>query len=99
MLLYSLLHLAGVKAVDSNYQTPGALAVTLDDIKQFRQLDSKTARPSRIPPDQRRGNHHRPAGPGRGNQRGHGDGPMVAGCAFQQAGFRHVRLQRLRHLR
>ncbi|HET7873308.1 MAG TPA: transketolase, partial [Terriglobales bacterium] len=42
MLLYSLLHLAGVKAVDPNYEIPGRLAVTLDDIKQFRQLDSKT---------------------------------------------------------
>ena len=36
MLLYSLLHLAGVKQPD------GAPAVSLDDIKQFRQLGSKT---------------------------------------------------------
>jgi transketolase len=36
MLLYSLLHLAGVKQPD------GAPAVSLDDIKQFRQLSSKT---------------------------------------------------------
>jgi transketolase len=42
MLLYSLLHLAQVKAVDSNYQTPGAVALTLDDLKKFRQIDSKT---------------------------------------------------------
>jgi transketolase len=42
MLLYSLLHLAKVKAVDSNYQTPGAVALTLDDLKKFRQIDSKT---------------------------------------------------------
>jgi transketolase len=42
MLLYSLLHLAQVKAVDSNYQTPGAMALTLDDLKKFRQIDSKT---------------------------------------------------------
>lgn len=41
MLLYSLLHLAGVKAVDPNYETLGELSVKLDDIKQFRQLDSK----------------------------------------------------------
>ena len=41
MLLYSLLHLAGVKAVDPNYETLGELAVKLDDIKRFRQLDSK----------------------------------------------------------
>ncbi len=42
MLLYSLLHLAQVKAVDSNYQTPGAVALTLGDLKKFRQIDSKT---------------------------------------------------------
>ncbi|MFL0585142.1 transketolase [Sphingomonas olei] len=36
MLLYSLLHLAGVKQPD------GAPAVSLDDIKAFRQLGSKT---------------------------------------------------------
>jgi transketolase len=41
MLLYSLLHLAGVKAVNPKYETLGDLAVPLDDIKHFRQLDSK----------------------------------------------------------
>ena len=41
MLLYSLLHLAEVKAVDPNYETLGQLSVTLDDIKNFRQLGSK----------------------------------------------------------
>ena len=41
MLLYSLLHLAGVKAVNPKYETLGDLAVPLDDIKRFRQLDSR----------------------------------------------------------
>ncbi len=41
MLLYSLLHLTGVKAVNPQYETLGQLSVTLDDIKHFRQLDSK----------------------------------------------------------
>jgi transketolase len=41
MLLYSLLHLTGVKAVNSKYEVVGRLSVTLDDIKRFRQLDSK----------------------------------------------------------
>jgi len=41
MLLYSLLHLASVKAVNETYEIPGEPAVTLDDIKHFRQLDSK----------------------------------------------------------
>ena len=43
MLLYSLLHLTGVQAVDSDYETLGEPAVSLDDIKSFRQLDSKAA--------------------------------------------------------
>ena len=41
MLLYSMLHLTGVKAVNANYERLGELSVTLDDIKRFRQLDSK----------------------------------------------------------
>ncbi len=41
MLLYSLLHLAGVKAVNPKYETLGRLSVSLDDIKRFRQLDSR----------------------------------------------------------
>src|SRR5246127_5002005 len=41
MLLYAMLHLTGVKAVNPKYETLGHLSVTLDDIKHFRQLDSK----------------------------------------------------------
>ena len=41
MLLYSLLHLAGVKAVNPKYEQLGELAVKMEDIKRFRQLDSK----------------------------------------------------------
>ncbi len=41
MLLYSMLHLTGVKAVDAKYEQVGKPSVTLDDIKHFRQLDSK----------------------------------------------------------
>jgi transketolase len=41
MLLYSLLHLAGVKAVNAQYETVGRPTVTLEDIRRFRQLDSK----------------------------------------------------------
>ncbi len=41
MLLYSLLHLAGVRAVDPDYEIVGDPAVSLGDIKHFRQLDSR----------------------------------------------------------
>ncbi|HEX7913624.1 MAG TPA: transketolase [Paraburkholderia sp.] len=42
MLLYSLLHLANVKAVDEGGKPTGGPAVSLDDIEHFRQIDSKT---------------------------------------------------------
>lgn len=42
MLLYSLLHLAGVVEIDAHGQRSGEPAVSLDDIKQFRQIGSKT---------------------------------------------------------
>ncbi len=41
MLLYALLHLCGVRAVNPKYERLGELSVTLEDIKRFRQLDSK----------------------------------------------------------
>jgi transketolase len=40
-LLYSLLHLAQVKAVNPEYETLGELSVPLDDLKRFRGLDSR----------------------------------------------------------
>ena len=41
MLLYSLLHLAGVKAVNPKYERLGELSVSLEEIRRFRQLDSR----------------------------------------------------------
>jgi transketolase len=41
MLLYALLHLTGVKSVDSDYEVLGEPAVGIEDIKRFRQLESK----------------------------------------------------------
>ncbi|HYM09377.1 MAG TPA: transketolase [Bryobacterales bacterium] len=41
MLLYSMLHLTGVKAVNPQYETLGRPTVSLDDIKRFRQLESR----------------------------------------------------------
>jgi transketolase len=40
-LLYSLLHLAQVKAVNPAYETFGELSMPLDDLRRFRQLDSR----------------------------------------------------------
>ena len=41
MLLWSVLHLTGTQAVNAEYERLGKPAVTLDDIRHFRQLDSK----------------------------------------------------------
>ena len=41
MLLYALLHLGGVKSVDAKYVRLDEPAVTLDDIKRFRQIGSR----------------------------------------------------------
>ena len=43
MLLYSLIHLAGIKQGQPSSETNRLPAVTLDDIKKFRQLDSVCA--------------------------------------------------------
>ena len=79
MLLYATLHLTGVKSVDTSGDIHESPAVTLDDIKRFRQLDSKC--PGH--PEYRRtigcGDHDRPAGPGLRKQRRHG--PRRAGLA------------------
>src|SRR5271156_3921339 len=42
MLLYATLYLCEVRGVNPAYETTGEFAVTLDDIKNFRQIDSKT---------------------------------------------------------
>ena len=41
MLLWSVLHLTGTRAVNADYERLGQLSVTLDDIRRFRQLGSK----------------------------------------------------------
>jgi transketolase len=41
MLLWSVLHLTKAQAVDAEYESVGQPSVTLDDIRHFRQLDSR----------------------------------------------------------
>jgi transketolase len=41
MLLWSILHLTRTQAVNADYERTGQPSVTLDDIRHFRQLDSK----------------------------------------------------------
>ena len=79
MLLYATLHLAGVKSAD------GDAAVSLDDIKKFRQLDSK------CPGHPEHGvttgveTTTGPLGQGCGNSVGMALGWALAGAAFQPA--------------
>src|ERR1700678_105442 len=42
MLLYAMLHLAGVGLVDKNGQAQKELSISMDEIKRFRQLGSRT---------------------------------------------------------
>src|SRR3954454_8769811 len=42
MLLYAMLYLAQVRGTNLEYEQKGEYAVTLDDLKKFRQIDSKT---------------------------------------------------------
>jgi transketolase len=73
MLIYALLHLTG-------YDLP------MSELRNFRQLHSKTAGPPRSGRHPRRGNHHRPAGPGHHQRRGHGAGREAAGAEFNRDG-------------
>jgi transketolase len=42
LLLYAFIHLAGIVEIDAQGRPTGQPAVSLDDIRQFRQLSSKT---------------------------------------------------------
>lgn len=42
MLLYSLIHLAGIEEIDAEGKKSGKPALSLEDLKGFRQLNSKT---------------------------------------------------------
>ena len=70
MLQYALLHLSGYD-------------LSIDDLKQFRQLRIEDAGPSRELHDAGRGNHHRPARPGLRQCRRHGARREAARAALQ----------------
>jgi transketolase len=74
MLLYTMLHLTG-------YDLP------LEELRSFRQWGSKTPGHPEVRSHRRRGDHHRPAGRGLLQRRGHGAGRALAGAALQPPGF------------
>ena len=71
MLLYSMLYLTGY-------------GLTLDDLKNFRQLGSPTAGPPRVRARRRHRGHHRSARPGHLDVRGAGARGAHAGRALQR---------------
>ena len=77
MLLYSLLHLTGVKAVSKDYEPLGEPSVPLDEIKQFRQLDSRCPGHPEYRWTSGVETTTGPLGQGAGQQRRHGDRPAA----------------------
>ena len=76
MLLYSILHLTGVREAGKNLEILDSPAIPLEDIKNFRQLGS------RIPSDIRCRGNDGPARPGCCQQRWHGYRGALAGLAL-----------------
>ena len=96
MLLYSMLHLSQVKAVNSKYETVGELSVQARRHQEVPPARQPLPGPSGIPLDERRRDDHRPARPGLRHQRRHGHRRQVARRHVQPPGLRDVRLRRLR---
>ena len=73
MLLYSLLHLTGVKAVNSQVRAHRRTQRHPRRHQALPPTRQQMPRPPRIPLDIGRRNHHRPAGAGDRNKRRHGN--------------------------
>ena len=101
MLLYSLLHLAEVKAVNESYEEvgQGRLAVTLDDIKNFRQAGSRCPGHPEYGWTSGVEATTGPLGQGIGMSVGMAAAGRPAGGHVQPSWLRPVRLQRVRLLR
>ena len=99
MLLYSMLHLAGVAPAAAEPRPPRRAR---GDARRHQELPSarqRLPRPPGIRPHRGRRDDHRAARPGLRDQRRHGDGGALAGASLQPAGRHGVRLRHLRGLR
>ena len=99
MLLWSVLYLTGTRAVSAQYERLGEPAVTLDDIRRFRQLGSKAPGHPEYHLVSGVEATTRSARSGHCHQRRHGHRPQMACKSLQQAGLRSLRLQHLCRLR
>ena len=85
MLLWSVLHLTRTQAVNAEYERLGHASVTLDDIRRFRQLDSKAPGHPEYHWVSGVETTTGPLGPGRRDERRHGDRAEMAGQPLQPA--------------
>ena len=100
MLLYSLLHLAGVKAVNESYEEVGrAIGGDAGRHQELPPGGQPLPGPSGVRLDLGRRGDDRSAGAGGGDERRHGRGRPLARRHLQSSRLRAVRLQRLRLLR
>ena len=99
MLLYSLLHLTGVKAVNPKYEMLGRPVGHPGRHQEIPPARQQMPGPSGVSLDVGHRDHDGPAGAGCGHQRGHGDRRALDGQSLQSSRLRDVRLRRLRALR
>ena len=82
MLLYATLHLAGVRDVDAHGQVVDEPAVSLDDLRNFRQLHSPCAGHPEFGAAAGNRDDHGPAGTGCGDER--------RAWPWRRSGWRHA---------
>ena len=99
MLLWSVLHLTKTQAVNADYETLGQPSVTLDDIRHFRQLNSKAPGHPEYHLVSGVETTTGPLGAGISTSVGMAIGAEVARCTLQPARFSHLRLQHVYGLR
>jgi transketolase len=87
MLIYSLLHLAGVKKLDKNGKPTDELAVSLDEIKRFRQWGSVTPGHPEFGHTSGVETTTGPLGQGCGNSVGMAIASQWLGARYNQPGF------------
>ena len=95
-LLWSLLHLTRVRAVDPDYEVLNRAAVRLDDMRTFRQLDSRCPGHPEYRWTSGVESTTGPLGPGGRDLGGDGDCGHLAGPAIQPGRIHRFRLRRLR---
>ncbi len=95
MLLYAMLHLTGVKAVNPEVRNARRTVGHAGGHQAVSAARQQVSRPPGISLDFRCRDDHGPAGTGSGHQRRHGDRRALAGELLQSSRVRSLRLRRL----